>query len=166
MKLWGIISVVLADLMYIFYIKSKKHTELKNIHDLILFIQYVNVNVLERKMTLYNSVIDTKEKVSSYIDGFVEFFCNTAYILNVRKSLVKAIDVYFSDTDEKIRANIKEYLLILGNTDKKTSMDYYRVMYDECEKIFTNKKEELEKSIKIISVLTYGLSSMAILVLI
>lgn len=166
MKLWGIISVIFADVMYIFYLKSKRNTELSNTRDLIMFIQYLNVNVLERKMTLFNSVINIKGKISPYIDEFIKKFRDTSDIMSVRKSLIDAVESYFYNCDEKIRVNIKDYLFILGNTDKKTSTDCYRLTYNECEKIFINKKEEIHKSIRIISVLTYGLSSMAILVLI
>lgn len=165
MKFFGILTVFTADFLYLYYLKQKKNKAVSHAKDYLMFLRFLNVNVLEKKMTLYNGVISLKGKISPYIDEFIRIFKENSNILNVRQSLINCADVYFSDINEKFKNLIKEYLYVLGNADKKTSMDFYGVTYDECLEIIEEEKSKTMKSIKITNIMTYGISAMAILIL-
>lgn len=166
MKIWGILSVAAADFLYIFYLKKKKTEILSHTANYLNFLQFLNVNVLDKKMTLYNGVLNLKGKISPYIDGFIDTFEKSTDITRVREGLIKTAEEYFSDISPVFKGIVREYFLILGSTDKKTSLDFYRAVYNECADFIANEKEKAKKSIKTISILTYGVSGMAILVLI
>lgn len=166
MKIFGIAVVFTADFLYVFLKRKKCYTLLSHTKDYIMMLQFLNVNVIDKKMTLYNGIVSLQGKISSYIDDFVDLFKSESDILKVRESFLHIQEAYFFEVVAEVKNSSKEYFSVLGNTDKKTTNEFYKIAYKECVEFYTEEKEKIKQNLKMTNLFTYGITVVTVLLLV
>lgn len=166
MKLFGLIIIVIGNFILLLNYETSKKKKILSSKDLVCFIQYLNTNVLECKMTLPDAIYNLKGRISDYIDSFIRITDIKNEKITVRQTILTSMKTYFSDCDAELLKCVTDYINILGTTDKKTMYDNYNVIYNECTEIIEKLKNEYRKNIKLTTATVFGISSIAVLMLI
>ena len=166
MKLFGVIIIAIGNIILLLNYESSKKKKITSSKDLLCFMQYLNTNVLEQKMTLPDAIYNLKGKISDYIDSFIRITDIKNEKNTVRQTLIASMKKYFSDCDAELLKCVTDYINILGTTDKKTMYDNYNVLYNESTEIIEKLKKEYKKNIKLTGATVFGISSMVVLMLI
>ena len=167
LKLLGICVLFLSARIFYENILDKKETHIKKTEDIIMFINLVYINVIELNMPLPLAVSSLKFRISSFIDGFVEKFneyCEKDKQKLPREAMVKVFS--FLDADKKIKREAQQFLQVLVMVYKETTVNYKKTAVRECEKLLTEHKNNFEKNKKTAGALTFGLSSVLVIILI
>ena len=164
-KIVGFILVIIADVLVVWYIKDVKTSQTNSLFDLIDFIKKISIKVINLKIPIAEAVIKTKGEVSLYIDEIIEKFqkCSTNRL--VRDSLIDIIK-----KDEKLDGDCKkiivDYLNVFGKIPKENMEDYLEMTIHSLDKILLIKKENHNKTKKIVNSIVYGVSFVLIILII
>lgn len=166
-KLTGIVILFLsARLFYENYIE-KNDKALKKAEDIMIFTDFLYVNVMELKMPVVEGVTVLKFKISPFIDDFTDRFlkrCEEYPHLSVRENLIKQ----FSKTlvDKKIKRELNRFFKVVGIADKETVLSYKSIALKNCEMYLSEYRRESETKRKTAGALSFGVSTLLAIILI
>lgn len=166
-KLTGIIILFLsARLFYENYIENSE-CYLKRAEEMLLFTDFLYVNVMELKMPVLEGVSVLKFKISPFIDEFIDKFlkrCEEKPHISVRENLIEQfskISAY-----KKIKREIIRFLKVVGKDGKETVLNYKNIAVKNCETYLGEYRREAENKCKTAKALSFGVSTLLAIILI
>ncbi len=166
MKIAGIVFFLIGSMLFLNYNESETKNKIKKTEDLIRLLYLVKVNVLENKMVLKESFLHTKTIISDYIDTFLANHILNISEENIRKEITEEMHKYFIDCNAEILECVIRYIMILGTTDKETSVKNFNLTEKECENFIFEMKAEKKKNLRLFKTVTYGVMSAVVIILI
>lgn len=167
LKLFGICVLFLSARIFYENIMDKKEISIKKIEDIIMLLNLTYVNVTELKMTLPVAVEIMKFKISPFIDNFCEKFCEYSKKYSESSPREAVLKAFFSlDADRKVKKEAEAFFQIVGTADKETVINYKNTVISACERILNERKTNFEKNKKTLGAMTFGISSVLVIMLI
>ena len=166
-KLTGIIILFLsARLFYENYIE-KNESGLKKAEDMMLFADFIYVNVMELKMPIIEGISVLKFKISPFIDDFIDKFlkrCEERPEALVRENLAGQFSKVL--VDKKIKRELNRFFKVLGDLDKETVLNYKTTSLRNCERYLRDFKKETQKKSKTAGAISFGMSALLAIIII
>lgn len=166
-KLTGIIILFLSARLFYENYMEKNQSGLKKAEEMMLFADFIYVNVMELKMPIIEGVSVLKFKISPFIDDFIDKFlkrCEEKPELLVRENLIGQFSKV--SVDKKIKRELNRFFKVLGNLDKETVLNYKNVSLKNCESYLTEFKKESQTKCKTAGAIYAGVSTLLAIILI
>jgi hypothetical protein len=164
-KFIGFILILISDFFIVYYIRDAKTTKINSLFDFIDFIKKISIKVIDLRIPIFEAVLMTKGEISYYIDEIIAKLeaCNS-------KSLIRSNFIDIIKKDEKLDNDCKkiiiDYFNILGKIPKENMLDYLKLTINSLDKILLIKKENHNKTKKIVNSIVYGVSFILIILII